>query len=108
MKLKMMIASALWAATVLPLSGTAWAAPRCELDGRYVDPYNGATTAGLSGMMRCKEADTGLPSSERELRGGVFMGLSRYFDAKGNVQRERMRERGRRRRQCHGWIDRHR
>jgi antitoxin component YwqK of YwqJK toxin-antitoxin module len=69
--------------------------PSCELNGKSVNPYNGSTTKGLTGIMRCKEESTGLPTSEQELRGGVFMGLSRFYDSKGNVQRERMiNERG--------------
>ena len=71
-----------------------FAVQRCELNGKSVSPYNGSTTAGLSGIMRCKE-DTGLMAREQELRGGVFMGLERFYDAKGKLQRERtVNERG--------------
>ncbi len=76
-------------------SSAVWAVPRCEVNGKSVSPYNGSTTEGVTGMMRCKEETTGLLTSEQELRGGVFMGLSRVYDSKGNVQRERMiNERG--------------
>ena len=74
---------------------SAWAVPRCELNGKSVSPYNGSTTDGLTGVMRCKEESTGLPTSEQELRGGVFMGLSRFYDSNCNIQRERLiNERG--------------
>lgn len=74
---------------------SAWAVPRCELNGKSVSPYNGSTTDGLTGVMRCKEESTGVPTSEQELRGGVFMGLSRFYDSNGNIQRERLiNERG--------------
>ena len=77
------------------VASAAWAVPRCEVNGKTVNPFNGSTTETLTGMMRCKEETTGLPTSEQELRGGVFMGLSRFYDSKGNIQRERMiNERG--------------
>ena len=82
-------------AVLCNLASAAWAVPRCEVSGKSVSPYNGSTTEGLTGMMRCKEETTGLPTSDQELRNGVFMGLSRFYDAKGNIQRERMiNERG--------------
>lgn len=82
-------------AALYSIASGVWAVPHCELNGKSVSPYNGSTTDGLTGMMRCKEETTGLPTSEQELRGGVFMGLSRFYDATGNVQRERMiNERG--------------
>ncbi len=84
-----------WAAVFWCASGASWAVPRCEVNGKSVSPYNGSTTEGLTGMMRCKEEANGLPTSDQELRGGVFMGLSRFYDSKGNIQRERMiNERG--------------
>ncbi len=83
------------AALVSTLAGAAGAVPRCEVGGKSVSPYNGNTTAGVTGLMRCKEESTGLLTSEQELRGGVFVGLQRLYDAKGNLQRERtINERG--------------
>jgi antitoxin component YwqK of YwqJK toxin-antitoxin module len=76
-------------------SSAVWAEVRCAVGGKSVSPYDASTTAGVTGMMRCKDERTGLPSSEQELRGGVFMGLSRSYDASGRLQRERMiNERG--------------
>ena len=87
--------SALFLVAACLLPAYSWAAPRCEVGGKPVSPYDGSTTAGVTGMMRCTEESTGLLTSERELRGGVFMGLSRFFDAGGKIQRERMiNERG--------------
>ena len=92
---KKLLCNAVWTAAVFSLSGALQAEPLCQLNGKSVSPYNSATTAGLTGMMRCKDKVTGLMSSAQELRGGVFMGLSRSYDAKGSVQRERMiNERG--------------
>lgn len=59
----------------------------CELDGQHVNPANGNTTAGKTGLMRCKDADTGLPQREQELKNGVFMGAVRFFK-NGQVERE--------------------
>ena len=62
---------------------------------KVVSPYNAATIAGITGMMRCKSEITGVLTSEQELRGGVFMGLSRFYSASGKVERERLvNERG--------------
>ena len=93
--LKIPYRAAFLLAVLCNLTSAAWAVPRCEVSGKSVSPYNGSTTEGLTGMMRCKEETTGLPTSDQELRNGVFMGLSRFYDAKGNIQRERMiNERG--------------
>lgn len=35
----------------------AWAIQRCELNGESVSPYNGHTTAGKSGVMRCVDEE---------------------------------------------------
>lgn len=92
---KALINISLFVAAVCLLPANSWAVSRCEVGGKHVSPFNGSTTAGVTGMMRCTTEGTGLLSSEQELRGGVFMGLSRFFDASGKIQRERMiNERG--------------
>jgi antitoxin component YwqK of YwqJK toxin-antitoxin module len=68
----------------------------CELDGQHVNPANGHTTAGKTGLMRCREGEGGPVVREQELQNGVFMGVVRYFKD-GNVQREHsVNERGNR------------
>lgn len=66
---------------------SAWAVQDCELNGESVNPANGNTTAGKTGLMRCKERDSGELVREQELRNGKFMGLVRYYD-KGKLIRE--------------------
>jgi antitoxin component YwqK of YwqJK toxin-antitoxin module len=77
--------------------GAAQAVQDCELNGERVNPANGNTTQGKTGVMRCKDRDSGELQREQELRNGVFMGAVRYYDrgklakehgvnAKGNLQ----------------------
>ena len=68
----------------------------CELDGLPVNPANGNTTAGKTGLMRCRDAADGRLMREQELRNGVFMGLVRHY-RDGLLQREHhVNERGNR------------
>ncbi len=68
----------------------------CELGGQWVNPSNGNTTAGKTGLMRCREGDGGPLVLEQELRDGVFMGLVRHYRG-GVLQREhQVNERGNR------------
>lgn len=61
----------------LPLS--AQAIQTCELNGEHVNPANGHTTAGKTGLMRCKDADSGVLQREQELKDGKSMGLVRFY-----------------------------
>lgn len=70
-------------------STSAIAIIRCELNGKPINISNGAETAGKSGLVRCREEDTGQMQREQELQGGKFMGLERMFDREGRLQRER-------------------
>jgi antitoxin component YwqK of YwqJK toxin-antitoxin module len=74
-------------ATLLLAAGWAHAVQDCELNGEQVNPANGNTTAGKTGLMRCKERDTGELRREQELRNGVFMGLVRFYE-KGQLAKE--------------------
>jgi len=65
----------------------AHAVERCDIDGRSVNPANGATTAGQTGLMRCRDGDDGPVVREQELRNGVFMGIVRHY-RNGVLQRE--------------------
>lgn len=62
---------------------------RCELNGKAINISNGAETAGQSGLVRCREDDTGHLQREQELRNGKFVGLERMYDREGRLQRER-------------------
>lgn len=68
----------------------------CELNGESINTANGQTTAGKTGLIRCRDADTGVLVREQELRNGAFMGVLRYFRA-GILEREHhVNERGNR------------
>ncbi|MBN9410454.1 MAG: hypothetical protein J0H69_15000 [Burkholderiales bacterium] len=64
-------------ATLIPLA--AHAVQDCELNGEAVNPANGNTTAGKTGLMRCKDRDSGQMRREQELKNGKFMGLVRHY-----------------------------
>ena len=78
---------ALAAVAACALAAPAFAIQTCDLDGAPVNPDNGNTTAGKSGLMRCRDASTGVVAREQELRGGKFMGAVRYFKG-GQLERE--------------------
>jgi antitoxin component YwqK of YwqJK toxin-antitoxin module len=59
----------------------------CELNGEHVNPNNGNTTAGKSGLMRCRDGEGGPVIREQELQAGVFMGVVRHF-RDGQLERE--------------------
>src|SRR5688500_11655155 len=63
---------------LLPLG--AQAVQDCELNGQSVNQANGNTTAGKTGLMRCKDRDSGELMREQQLQNGVFMGMVRYYE----------------------------
>ena len=65
----------------------SYAVQVCEIGGQSVNPSNGSTTQGKTGLMRCREADGGPVVREQELKNGVFMGIVRYFK-EGVLERE--------------------
>ena len=87
--------------TGLSLAAACFAAPAlaipvCELNGQPVNPNNGYTTEGKTGLMRCRDGEGGPVVREQELQQGRFMGVVRYFKD-GAVEREhRVNERGNR------------
>lgn len=60
----------------------------CELNGQSVNPANGFTTQGKTGLMRCRDRDSGQLMREEELKDGKFVGWVRHFE-NGKVVRER-------------------
>jgi len=84
------------AALALLIAAPAHAISTCELNGEHVNTSNGSTTAGKTGLIRCKDKDTGELQREEELKDGKFMGLVRHYQ-KGVLFREhRVNERGNR------------
>lgn len=73
---------------LLLLAAASADARRCELNGADVNPDNGSTTAGQSGVMRCWRDDGSL-WYEQELKDGERLGLDRWHDDDGSV-RERL------------------
>ena len=63
----------------LSASFFARAVQDCEVDGVAVNPANSSTTSGKSGLMRCRDRDSGELQREQELRGGRFTGAVRYY-----------------------------
>jgi antitoxin component YwqK of YwqJK toxin-antitoxin module len=83
-----MAAAALAAGLWLLAPGAVQAAVLdCELNGRSVNPSDGGSTAGKTGLMRCRHRDTGELQREQQLQNGVFMGLVRFYE-KGKLARE--------------------
>ena len=81
-------------AVLLMGSGAAHAIQDCSLNGESVNPANGHTTNGKTGLMRCTDRDSGQLVREQELQNGRFMGIERFFKD-GKLQRERsVNERG--------------
>lgn len=84
----LMIARLALGATLLALGGSAaWAVEDCTVNGESVNPANGSTTRDKTGIMRCKDRDSGVLVREQELRAGKFEGLVRYFKD-GKLNRE--------------------
>lgn len=72
---------------VLFCASSAFAIQDCQLNGKDINPDNGATTEGKSGMMQCRDRDSGQLMREEELRNGKFVGLLRYYED-GKLARE--------------------
>lgn len=84
-------------ALVLALcSGHALAVPRCELNGESVNPNNGNTTAGKTGVMRCVDDDGQVRLREQTLRDGRFVGPVVMVLASGERREYSVNERGNR------------
>jgi antitoxin component YwqK of YwqJK toxin-antitoxin module len=80
----------------LASSTPAQAIQVCELNGQHVNPSNGSTTEGKTGLMRCREGEGGPVVREQELQQGKFMGVVRYYKD-GALEKEfRVNEKGNR------------
>ncbi len=76
------------------LSAPAFAISECTVNGKPVNPSNGATTEGLTGLMICRE--DGRVIREEELRDGKYIGVRRFFERDGSVKESHINERGNR------------
>ena len=47
----------------------------CELNGESIDTYNGNSTKGKTGLVRCKDKDTGVVQRETELKRRLARGF---------------------------------
>ena len=75
-------------------AGTVWAVQDCDIGGEAVNPANGNTTQGRTGLMRCRDRDSGQVVREQELQNGRFMGIVRYFTDGRLVREHTVNERG--------------
>lgn len=82
---------------VLPLLILLLIAPaqarRCVLDDAEVNPDNGATTAGKTGVLRCYR-DDGALWYEKQLQDGEHLGLERFHDQDGSVREREVNAQG--------------
>lgn len=69
----------LFALPLLLAAPAAHAIQDCALDGEHVNPANGNTTAGKTGLMRCVDRDTKQLVREEELRNGKSVGIVRHY-----------------------------
>ena len=67
------------------LAAPAHAVRDCEMNGEHVNPANGSTYAGKTGIMKCRERDTGKLVSEEEYRNGRAIGYRKQVDLYGNT-----------------------
>ncbi len=75
------------AAVTTLASTSAYAIQDCELNGESINTSNGNTTKGKTGLIRCKDRDTGQIEREQGLKDGIFMGVVRHFE-KGVLKSE--------------------
>lgn len=78
------VAGAALLPTTIP---AAHAIERCDVNGEHVNPNNGATAAGRSGIMRCRDDETGVLRREQEIVNGRSTGVVRFY-RDGQLERE--------------------
>lgn len=78
------------------LAGAAHAVPQCELGGEPVNPANGFTTAGKSGLMRCTDLEGPVRLREQTLQEGRFIGPARWVYRDGSRKEHSTNARGNR------------
>lgn len=76
---------------LLGMTAPASAAQRCDIDGKPVHPQDPASTAGMSGVMRCRDAASGKLLRESVYDSGQELGLARSFHPDGSLRRASFR-----------------
>ena len=66
----------------------------CEINGIAVNPANGNTTVGKTGLMRCRDRDTRELVREQQIQSGTFMGLVRLYESGRLVKEYSVNARG--------------
>jgi len=84
---------ALFLIMVLQMSATHAQGRRCEIDGVEVNPSNGYTTAGKTGLMICYRAD-GSKWYEQQIVDGEHLGLDRHYDEDGSIRERTVNAQG--------------
>lgn len=84
------------AAGLFALAAPVQAVRVCEVNGASVNPSHGGTTAGKTGLMRCRDGEGGPIVREQELQNGVFMGIVRYYEKGALLKDYSVNERGNR------------
>lgn len=77
--------------TLLGVAASAQPRQVCEIDGRPVQPSEPASTAGKSGLLRCKDTTTGRVLRESTYDSGQELGLARSFYPDGKLRRAAFR-----------------
>ena len=77
-------------------AGNALALRDCEINGQHVNPDNGSTYAGKTGIMKCRDRDSGKLVLEEEYRDGRAIGYRKMVDFQGNTVIGNYNERGNR------------
>jgi len=68
-------------------AGVAHAALDCEFNGRSINLSDAGSIAGKTGLLRCKDRETGELQREQQVQNGVFTGLARFYE-KGKLAKE--------------------
>src|SRR5688572_13268264 len=63
----------------------AYAVQDCEMNGQHVNPANGSTYAGKTGIMKCVDRDTKKLVREEEYRNGRAIGYRKFVDHYGKT-----------------------
>jgi antitoxin component YwqK of YwqJK toxin-antitoxin module len=80
-----MLRTALSALPFLLFAAPALSVQDCEMNGEHVNPANGSTYAGKTGIMKCRDRDSGKLVSEEEYRNGRAIGYRKSVDMYGNT-----------------------
>ncbi len=80
-------------ALVLLMSHAHAQRSRCEIDGVDVNPSNGYTTRGKTGLMVCYRAD-GSKWYEQQIVDGQHLGLDRHYDEDGSIRERQVNANG--------------